>query len=63
MTTTTAIPVADAPLPLIPIIERGPAADRGYAESISVSRGIGLGLAVMAPFWATVGTVLFFVLR
>ncbi|PPG02654.1 hypothetical protein C5E06_09380 [Pseudoclavibacter sp. RFBI5] len=61
MTTTThTIPAAPAPIELIPIIERGPAVDRGSSESVNTMRGVLMGLAVVAPFWAAVfGAVAF----
>lgn len=55
MTSTThAIPAAAAQIELIPIIERGPAVDNGQAESVKTMRGVLVGLALVAPFWAGV---------
>ncbi|PPF47184.1 hypothetical protein C5B85_02620 [Pseudoclavibacter sp. AY1F1] len=55
MTTTThPLPAASSPIELIPIIERGPGADRGYSESVKSMRGILIGLAIAVRFWSAV---------
>lgn len=48
------LPLATSDFERVPIIEEGPMMDRGYSESVKTMRGVLIGLAVVAPFWAAV---------
>lgn len=45
-------PAATSKIDLVPVIERGPVLDDGHSESVKVMRGLLVGLAIVAPFWA-----------